>query len=634
MFTTTLFGFLTFLTPLFFWTLTPSIFATPKEFIIVAATIVLIGNLVYRLFKGDHIPLSRSPLTLPLVLFMVTITASLIFNPEGRPEALAGKALVLLVLPSLTLLTLTIRDHTRLTRTVTTALLSSTTLLSLHSLLSLSFLYRSAYLPEFMQNIAFTPTGSYLTTLTLILIGLSLAASLLKHDSTAVKNTAAGLIILHTIATVAIVSLMLPGGSLFPSLLSYQASWSIALDALKSLRSLLFGIGLSNYSLLYTTVKPLSINSGPLWNMLPTSSASELLTLLPTAGILSTLSFLVLIAKGIVWSRTTQLAVPFAVASLSFLVLPIALPTYLVFFLLLALIATRHTDPVVLSPTQSRLTAGVLVVASIFILIVSGRSYASEFFVKQSQQALQAGDSQRTYDLYLSAIRYSPQISAYHSSFAEINFRLASALSQKETLNDSERETISQLVQQSVTYSKTAISLRPNSATNWIAIAKIYQNLINVAEGSDKFALEAYTRAIALDRANPALRLEFGNLLSQLAKTQKEDVDKSALLSRAQVEFQTAIQLKSDYVNAYYNLAKLYEAESDYVGAVTAMQQVLKYLDDTSSEHAKASSELDILKSKLPKSTPTPSPLPESTSELTAPSPLPSPIPGGPIELP
>jgi predicted Zn-dependent protease len=162
--------------------------------------------------------------------------------------------------------------------------------------------------------------------------------------------------------------------------------------------------------------------------------------------------------------------------------------------------------------------------------------------------------------------------------------------------------------------------------------------MINIAEGADKFALEAFTRAIALDRANPSLRVEYGSLLSQLASSPKNASDKATLISSAKNELQIAIQLKSDYANGYYNLAKLYESTADYSSAVAAMQQAVNYLDDTTSEYAKAMSELDALKSKLP-STPstTPTPPVDSTQDaqpqLSEPSPLPSPLPGGPIEV-
>lgn len=634
MFAPYLLSFLTFFTPLFFWTLTPNLFSPAKDLVFVVVVLVLLVDFVHRLLRRGTLIIYHSPLTLPLVVFLLTVVTSLVFNPEGRPEALSGKGLMLILLPLLSLLISLSPDLPRLKRIITTAILAATSVLSLHSLLSLSFLSRSAFVPAFMQTVGFTPTGSYLTTLALILIGFTLAVSLLKQTSPRVKNTAAGLLVLHTIAVVAIVSLMLPGGSLSPALLPYGASWSIALDALKSLRSLFFGIGLSNYSLLYSTVKPLSLNLTPFWNILPTSATSELLTLLPTAGILTTLSFLFLLTKGIIWTKGHVFDLAFIFTGLAFILIPATLPLYLLFFFFLALSAPRQSSELILSKGATRLLTVVILGCGLSLALVAGRSYASELFMRRAQLALGAGDSQRSYDLHLQAVRLSPNITNYHLSFAEINFRLAGALSQKNELTDADRETITRLIQQSILSNKKALELRPNSSLGWISLAKIYQNLINVAQDSDRFALDYYSKAISLDRANPLLRLEYGNLLSQLAITKTGAADKAALRGRAKAEFQTAIQLKSDYASAYFNLAKLYESETDYPSAVLAMTQAVKYLDPSGTDYAQASTELDNLKTKLPPQSPTPTPPPtDSSSELTPPSPLPSPLPGGPVEL-
>lgn len=637
MFQTALISLLAFITPLFFWTLTPNFFTTPKELFFVVAIVTLLISLAIRTLKTRDLPLYSSPLTIPLIVFILTIIASLVFNPEGRPEALAGKGLTLILLPLMSLILLTTTHPVKLKHWISTALLSATTILSLHSLLSLSFLSRSPFVPAFMQNVSFTPSGSYLTTLALIIIGLTLSITLLKQSSLTLKNTAAALIVLHTITIVAIVSLMLPGGSLSPTLLPYGASWSIALDALKSIRSLFFGIGISNYSLLYTSVKPLSINATQFWNAIPSTGASELLTLLPTAGILSTLSFLFLMSKGLIWTKDHDFNLAFIATSLAFLIIPASLPLYLLFFLFLALAAPRNREETTLSKGTARLLAGLIVLGSTIVIISTGRVYASELLLERSRLAIASGDSQRAYDLHLLSIRYSPKMTSYHLSFAEINFRLASALSQKTDLTDADREIITQLIQQSILSNKRALELRPNSAASWISLAKIYQNLINVADQADRFSLDYYANAISLDRANPLLRLEYGNLLSQLSIAQESGSRKAELAQRAKTEYQTAIQLKPDYANAYFNLAKLSESEGDYPSAVTAMSQVVKYLDPSTTDYAQAVAELETMKAKLPKATPTPAPepnIPSATTELTEPSPLPSPLPGGPLELP
>lgn len=612
------------LTTLLFWTITPSVFATPKEFVLTSATIILLLLTGYQAFKTKTLTLPPLKASLPLLLFALTILGSLLANPEGRPEALAGRGLSLLALSTLALLSLTTSVWTKY---LTPTLHLLATALSLHSLLSLSFLSRSAYVPLYMQTQSFTPTGSYITTLIFILVSLAVAALELKKSPH--KPLLLASLTLNTIATVAIVSLMLPGGPLSPATLPLLPSWSIALDALKSFRSLLFGIGLSNYSLLYTSVKPLSLNATSLWNTLPTSGGSEVFTLLPTAGVLATVALLYLIFRALIQNARTVYFYATIVLALAFFLTPFSLPLYVLFFLLyVARPQSLVTRP--LSRPASLTLGGVFLALAILYLLPISRSIASEYLIKQSQRALDRGDSQKVYETHQLALRYSPNITNYHLSFADLNFKLASALSQKSEITDSEREIIANLVQQSISASKNAITLRPNDARTWLSLAKTYQNLINVAEGSENFALEAYARAISLDRANPALRLEYAGLLASLADKETNSTQSATLRQRAASEIGLALQLKNDYANAYYNLATLANRAGDRKAALTALENTLKYLSPDSTDYGRVQSELETLRAK--DTPPLPAP-PTDDSILTTPSPLPEPLEGGPLEL-
>lgn len=625
---------LTLLTPLIFWTLTPNFISTPKEALLIIATAALIIHSAVTSLTKRHLSLPPLTAAVPLGLFLLSIVGSLLFNPEGRPEALSGKGLMLIALPTLSFLLLS-TNQSKLRNTLKNTLIIVGSLLSLHSLLSLTFLSKMPFMPSFMQSISFTPTGSYLSTLVFILNSAALSIASLKTESRPKYLYYASLII-NTIATVAIVSLMFPGGSLRPVILSLGASWSIALDALKSLRSLFFGIGISNYSLLYTTVKPISVLSTPLWNTTPVSAGSEILTILPTAGVLATASLLYLMLKTLLNSLQTELAGATIITVIALLVMPIGLPLYLLFFILYSLSLDSSPRQIKLTPPSHLIVFGFQLVAALLLIFPAGRSYISEYLVKQAQNALASNDSQKVYDLQVKALQISPNITNYQLSFADINFRLASALSQKQDLTDADRDTIAKLVQQSISAGKNAISLRPNDSRTWLTIATIYQNLINVASGADSFAVQAFSRALTLDRANPTLHLQYANLLSQLAQTQKEATVSSALRSQAVSEMQTAIQLKNDYANAYYNLAKIYETAKDYPSAIIAMENAVKYLDPNSSDYGLATSELETLKNKQSPTTPTPSGSPQpspKSSTLTEPSPLPSPIDGGPVEI-
>ena len=628
---------LIFLAPLFFWTLTLNFFESSKGFLLLITSTILFLIYAVSTFKTRILVLPKSRLTLPLLAFLAAIILSLAINAEARAEAISGKGAMLLILPLLSLFILTTKNHTKLISGVKLALIASSSFLAIHSLAQLTFLSRLTLLPIFMQTMAFTPTGSFLTTLALIVIGAGAAIAELKTSSPRTKIIFFLALLLDTIAAVAIISLMLPGSALTPALIPYIESWSIALDALKSTRSLVFGVGIAGFSTLYTSVKPLSLNLTSLWSSLPPFSGSELLTMLATTGVLGTASLVYLMFKGLLSSSSSSLAVPLTLTILALVLIPGSLSIYLLFFTLLALTSHEGPETRELSPHAAHLTALAILALVLTSFIYLIRPYIAEFYMRRAQLALIQNDGRGVYDNHLQALRYYPSMTGYHLSLADVNLNIAGALSQKPDLTEEDRTTISTLIQQSISEGKTAIALRPNYATAWITLAKVYRNIIGVADGADQFAIQAYTQAITLDPANPALRVEFGGLFYQLALSKDKPADQLPLLNRAVQEFQLAIQLKKDYANAYYNLAKTLEIGENYEGAAAAMTQAVAYTTPDSADFQKAQGELDVLKAKLPRSeakTPSGAAGEVGSTTLSEPSPLPSPIDGGPIELP
>lgn len=629
---------LVFLSPILFWTLTPNFFSTPKQLLLVAVLTLALFSYFVTTLTTKVLVIPKSSLVAPILAFLSAIILNLAINSEGRPEAITGKGLILLSLPLLSLLLLTLKDKINFTKHIATAFIVSTGILAIHSLIQLSFGPSLTFLPSFMQSRSFTLTGSVLTTLTLILIGLFTSLSLLKSYEAKLHYYLFGHIALSVITIFAGLALLLPGGSLALDLIPYRESWSITLDALKTLRSLFAGVGLSNYSLLYSAVKPLSLNLTPLWNTLPQTGTSELLTMLATTGITGGLTLIWLMLAGFKLGKHNLLSSPisiiFILTSLSLVFLPGTVPLYTLFFVSLSVLDHKEGHMVELSKNSSLAIGVIGIILTLTTFVYSLKPIVAEYYMKQAQVALANSDGKAVYDNNLKAISWYPSISIYHLSYADINLNLASALSQKTDLTEADRQTISTLISQSIREAKTAIQLRSSYSLSWQALAKIYRNLINVAEGADTLAIEYYGRAIALDPANPLLRVEYGGLFHQLASATKDDSLKLNYYSRAKSEFQTAIQLRPNYSNAYYNLSKVFESEKDITNAYLAMQKAVSNLDTSSPEYDSAVLELESLKSKLPKSTtPTTQPSSNKDGELTTPSPLPSPLPGGPIEI-
>lgn len=622
------------LTPLIFWTLTSNFFTPPKQLLILVLVLLLFFGYIIDIIRRHSLTLPRGPLVLPLLGINLSIILNLVFVAEGRPEAIVGKGGILLILPIMSLLILTLNSHFHLTQTITSALLGSSVFLAIHTLLQLTFLYSIGNIPSYMQTRSFTLTGSFLTTLTLIILGGIISISTFIHAPSRRRPLYLGITIITTIAAVAIISLMFPNSPLTPTLIPYRETWSIALDALKPIRSMLLGVGLANFSTHYSAIKPLSLNSSSLWNTLPQTGSSELLTLLTTTGLIGLFTFIALIVSGLklVHHSNHPLYPAFLFLILVFIFTPATIPVYFLFFLIISLFNPDSTNSYNLSPRTSYLLGSILFLGLIVLTFPLLRLHIADYYLRRSQLAIIQNDSQGAYISQQTAIKWAPQLTLSHLAYAELNLNLASSLSQKNDLTEKDRATISTLIQQAIRESKTTIQLRPNSSLAWLSLAKIYRNLINVADGADKFALDYYARAVSLDPSNPTLRVEYGGLYYLLGNITENEADKTVFYARAQTEFQLAIQLRPSYANAYYNLAKVLEKQGDFQNSYRAMEKVITYLDPSNTDYSSALSELETLKAKLPPTSPLPSPSPTS-AELSIPSPLPSPLPGGPVDL-
>lgn len=632
-----------FLAPLFFWTLTPNFFLTPKQLLLIVTLLLLSLHLAFQIFKSKSLELSSSPLRFGLFAFATSVILNLVINPVGRLESILGQGSLYLALSFWAYLLSGQTSH-KFKSSILYSFLAGSTILSVHILAQLTFLYKMTALPTFMQSRAFFLTGDALTTLILITLGGALSLSQLRRAINHKPSTIYYLLssIIHLIAFVALGALLLPGQELTLQLLPLTASWSIALDAMKSLRSFFFGVGLANFPVFYNSVKPLFLNATPFWNILQNNASSGLLQLLTTTGVVGFISFLSLPFLALRPHASDSLTVSLKlITTLSFLALaftPGSLLLLLIFFTGLGTLSASE-------PKTTHLPApGHLIVSLIILSLVGTLGYFTTRFalaeagLRRAQLAIADNDGQTLYEQSLKTIQLFPRLTAYRLSFSQVNLSLAVALSQKTPLTDTERENITKLLSQAVSEAKLATSLSPSDSKTWQNLGNLYRNLINVAEGVDRFAIESFAQAVALDPANPALRVEFGGLLYQLAQITQSPEDQASYYNRAQSEFQIAIQLKPDYPNAYYNLAKLQEAREDYVNAAVAMQKAISLLGPDNADLARANSELDAIKAKLPRSeAKTPSeaePSEVESSQLSKPSPLPTPLDGGPIELP
>ena len=182
---------------------------------------------------------------------------------------------------------------------------------------------------------------------------------------------------------------------------------------------------------------------------------------------------------------------------------------------------------------------------------------------------------------------------------AQTNFALANALAaqkgpksaeDKGTLTDQDRQTIQQLLSQSVNEARASIALSPRSARNWEVLASIYRNIAGVAQNALVFSLDSYGRAIQRDPLNPALRVNVGGIYYSI-----KNYDLAIRF------FSDAANLKPDYANAYFNLSIALRDKGDVQNAKAVADQAVKLLEvnKDSNDYKIASKLRDELAAKV-----------------------------------
>jgi len=439
-------------------------------------------------------------------------------------------------------------------------------------------------------------------------------------------------------------------------LLPLKTSWSIGLEVLK--RQPLLGVGPGMFMTAFNRFREAGYNLTQVWNRQFVFAGNTPLHMLTETGFLGLAGWLVFwwtVVKVIRlnWDkiRTSPEGRILSYVLLASLVYQLLLPSTLVVWLFILLFLTLYI--LWLSQTKSsylsrvlialetarveqggirgyrsgmalNLVAGLVLAGLLGLSGLFGIRYAlAEYHFAKSVRAGAANDAVGLLRHLGQAINYYPWLPKYHSGIAQVHQQVINNILQKEAeaVTDEDRRQLQTSTQVALLQAKAAVQLNPNNANNWAALARLYTNLIGLAQGADQWAVATYQQALALDPVNPVLRTNLTGLLYSLGR-----------LDEAKQQGQLAVQSKPDYANGWFNLALVYEKQKDYQQAHAAMQRVLQFLPLDSPDRQKAQEKLEELKQKIAETnpTPTPSPPPAGTTFTPAPTPVltqPTPIP-------
>ena len=626
-------AFALILTPLFFLPITNDFYSFNKQVLFLVFTVIAFLAFLIQSITNKTFRLTLSPLLLPLALFTASVITStlLIKSTGGQLVAWMGRASLFCTAFIFYVIGIYILKSARQIRYIINGLLVSSSILAILGILSFVGVLANTNLPAYLIAKNFTPAGSPLILINILLITLPLGLILAFKSRPGPKKLAyfisSGIIIS---AVIIIGSALITGKNpaFKLALLPKLASWSIAIDSFKT--SVLFGTGPNSFFTVFTKFKPVSINQTDLWNVNFAVSSNEYFHIMTTLGLAGIATFGLIIATWFKLSKrnpgtritASQLALNTSIITTLILglIFPFTNSIWIILtglFILSTVLTKVKTSPKikdviitlnaisvvdpdtptpVSTPTRanfSNLLPWIITVpvsiALIFLSISVTKIYAAEYLFQKSLKAAAENKGTETYNLQIAALQKNPNLDRYRLSYSNTNFALANSLAAKGDLTDQDKQNITQLIQQAIREAKLATQLNPQKANNWQNLASLYRNLINFAEGSDQFAIASYIRAIQLDPANPILRVELGGLFFGL--NQYDD---------AVNRFLESIQLKPDYANGYYNLSAAYKKSAKIVEAYQAMQQVVALIEPGTDDSIKAQQELDALKAQLP----------------------------------
>lgn len=363
----------------------------------------------------------------------------------------------------------------------------------------------------------------------------------------------------------------------------WGTSWYAAIEILKNpLQTGLFGVGIDNFVAIFTQVKSVSYNMSDLWQITSfNASRSAFLHIFTEGGIVAFIGFLLIFIKVHETFKFASLPARIVIIyiALSLFLWPASLINFFIFFLGLAYYAhdvNKHNlaDAYTFDMKKNMpLYITAIVICAVFLgftYFSLTNVFISEILYGQSIKALQTNNLKDLYDTKRAAIQFNRYNEMFRRDFSQTNLLIAQNFSAKksEEITEQDKQIITQAIQAAIAESKAAVSLNPYNAVNWQNLAQVYKNILHVAEGAGTWVLTAYQRAIVLDPQNPLHRLELGGVMYQAEN-----------YAQAERLFEQAVNLKSDWGNAYYNLAWAKYKQQKYEEAVFNMQKVIALLD-------------------------------------------------------
>lgn len=383
--------------------------------------------------------------------------------------------------------------------------------------------------------------------------------------------------------------------------LTHGASFDISWSTLKE--SPIIGSGPGTFIYNFLKYKDISFNQGSFWNLRFDWASSKMMTTLGTVGILGVLSFFALLIffifyavkflftkKGeegqeAYWVLGMGIFISFLTISVAYFLYQSNLSLDFAWFLLMASFVSLLSPirkEVILKPS-SLVTLGItfaftlIFIFSLGILILEGQRYVAAASYLKGMKSQQKEESIKSMKHFEDAARISPGNDLYWRELSRVYLQGINEISTRTDLSQEEITRQMQiLINNAVSSARTAVEANPQNVVNWSNRGFVYQNLIGIVGGTKEWAMESYEKALELEPTSPFFPTQAGIALlreASLLSADKGKVERDKLLVKAEDQFNMAIEMKSDYAPAHFQLAMVYQAQGRGAEMITQLEK-------------------------------------------------------------
>ncbi len=595
---------------LFFFPLTQDMYDTGRWIALSLSTLLLLCWYVITIIRTKKLALNIPPVATGFFAITIAAIVSLLVASTNKIEGLTHPLglitygclfLVALMLPHL--LSKEQKRQMLWTLLVVIGLLGLIVIYQQFQIASIMF-PDASYLTSNLWN----PTGTPISAGLLFLVGIPLAIFLTRDGFSHHKERNAAFALVAAILMV--IGLGITLWRFFPMIktviMPWSIGWTVLLESYKNAKAALVGVGTENFLPAYALGKPAALNQTALWNTGFSTSATFALHIATTVGLLglvALLTFLVCWFKAM--PKQIELRIMWILAAIALVFFPPSLPFLLILVLLGSALAEEKEQYATPKPITLMVIAIITLIFTACSLYLLYRFTNAEYLYAKARVALETENNlTKSYNYHILAIKQNQYITRYHLSLSQLALVMGGSVLKNApkndqtgivTLLDDDKTLVTSLFSLAVSEAKLATSLAPTSYVAWTNLATIYQALVGVANDAQTWTTAAYQKAVTLNPTSPNLRVDFGGMY-----VNAKDYD------NAIAQFFTAVTLKPNYANAYYNLANAYKLKGDLARAIDALTNTINLLPQDGTDYTKATEELKSLKTQgLPLPTPT-----------------------------